>query len=103
MSPAPSAIERVGACRGPSQESQVMNAEFLGPGPDQPKYHVSAQSLAHFEEHGFVILHDVLTLRELAEMARRIDGILDGTYPVDRNAFKVGNASSGGKEDKGRL
>ncbi|HEX4240262.1 MAG TPA: phytanoyl-CoA dioxygenase family protein [Steroidobacteraceae bacterium] len=80
-----------------------MAADFLGPNADDPPYRVSAEALAHFDEHGFVILHGLLESRELEEMARRIDGILDGTYPVDRAAFKVGNASSGGKEDNGRL
>jgi ectoine hydroxylase-related dioxygenase (phytanoyl-CoA dioxygenase family) len=80
-----------------------MDPEFLGPNDNSPPYMVSSDSLAHYENHGFVILHDVLSERELAELARRIDGILEGRYPVSKEEFKVGNASSGGKEDKGRF
>jgi len=76
---------------------------FAGPNRDSPKYEVSQESLAHYETHGFVILEAVLSVRELDELARRIDGILVGQYCVSKDAFKIGNASSGGKEDSGRL
>jgi len=76
---------------------------FSGPIEDSPKYEVSAESLAHYESQGFVILHDVLSSRELDELARRIDGILVGRYYVSNSAFKIGNASSGGANDRGRM
>lgn len=82
-----------------------MNNDYVetGPSRDLPAYRVSPESLAHFEQYGFVILHDVLTMRELKEMAARIDGILEGTVRVDPKAFKVGQASSGGEHDNGRF
>jgi ectoine hydroxylase-related dioxygenase (phytanoyl-CoA dioxygenase family) len=82
---------------------ELMDSEFLGPSKDSPPYVVSPERLAHFDAQGFVILNDILTVRELGELRRRIDGILDGRYPVSRDAFKVGNASSGGEDDNGRL
>jgi ectoine hydroxylase-related dioxygenase (phytanoyl-CoA dioxygenase family) len=80
-----------------------LSEDFDGPGEDRPRYQVSAESLAHYAAHGFVVLNDVLTHRELEEMRRRIDGILVGRYYVRPGAFKVGNASSGGAEDRGRF
>ncbi len=76
---------------------------FIGPETDLMPYEIDALHRAHFETQGFVVLPQVLTAREVAEIRERIDSILDGRIPVDKSAFIVGAASNGNADDLGRL
>ena len=75
----------------------------VGPEAEVTPYPINPEQRAHFETHGFVVLPDVLTAREIAEIRDRVDGILQGWFPVDRSAFIIGAASNGDPDDLGRF
>ena len=82
---------------------ELTNRAAIMPFEDTP-YVVTESEYQYFREHGYVVLHNVLTLSEVEELKNCIDELLDGSRQVENpDDWLIGSASNEAANDPGRL